>query len=715
MICHFLIGVPASGKSTFAQLLAQTGNYQIISTDTIRKELYGDEIVQGNWLEIEAEVLKQIKNTITLNKGIIYDATNAQRAWRMDLLSKIEKQIGKIHWLAWYLNLDLKIAQKWNSQRDRTVPDNIIERMNDSLQQFPPHVAEGFINIVEIKQPQQYNLSFIEEKLNGLERSIINRENRTKIENITPHRYSKLLDFDRLMHLISLLIAYPELGNLEYAYPDILEQIFGNPVTFDDSLSEISAVMAKLKGNIYADKLAIEKDLQFLINYGLIKHNITEPKYELSLTEMNDNLDGIITHYASDKYTFERILNTIKTIADYPFLPNVEADFLNQLYPDEQNIKDSSKSNLSGHLTNLTCTLISLEKCPDKHLKARRDLLRKDIQFILKPYQILPKTMRNGYFLGTGILSERELVETFRLLQTQTKNIDDPLALNLYHKFEQKMKWANFDDHYSYPVRAIANHSMIDTESLDSTTLSNQTQRIQEIIEQGKLVQLNKFANRGSYEGEEKGAFCGWLLQIVFYNFAWYVGFEQKGGEKDKLFRFERLDRLYIQQEMDTTRSITEQKKALKKLTKLLSASYGIHLGNSVEQQKLFLSSNKEDKQKVQETVELWFSEKIFSFVAEGTKRFPSQQMKMTKPPRLLSNSNSSLFSLSKSKDKQKPYRFQVTLPQWSLDEFDFIRWILGFGGEVKVHKPKILQKKIITLSSNTINVYQKQNIDSEL
>jgi len=341
-------------------------------------------------------------------------------------------------------------------------------------------------------------------------------------------------------------------------------------------------------------------------------------------------------------------LNTIKTIADYPFLPNVKADFLNQLCPNEQSVKDSSKSNLSGHLTNLTYKLMKLEKCPDKHLKARRDLLRKDIQFILKPYQILPKTMRNGYFLGTGILSERELIETFRLLQTQAKNIDDPLALNLYNRFKDKMKWANFYDHYTYPVRAIANRSMIDIKSLDSETLSNQTQRIQEIIEQGKLVTLNKFANRGSYEGEEKGAFCAWLLQIVFYNFAWYLGFEQEGGENHKLFRFERLDRLYIQKETDKTRTITEQKKALNKLTKLLSASYGLYLGNDVEQQKLFLSS---DKQKAQETVELWFTEKIFGFIAEGTKRFPTQQMKMTKPPRSLSNSNSSLFSLSKSKN----------------------------------------------------------------
>lgn len=97
------------------------------------------------------------------------------------------------------------------------------------------------------------------------------------------------------------------------------------------------------------------------------------------------------------------------------------------------------------------------------------------------------------------------------------------------------------------------------------------------------------------------------VITDSFYNFAWYLGFEQEGGENHKLFRFERLDRLYIQKETDKTRTITEQKKALNKLTKLLSASYGLYLGNDVEQQKLFLSS---DKQKAQETVELWFTEK---------------------------------------------------------------------------------------------------------
>ena len=46
--CHMFIGIPASGKSTLAQKIAPTINAEILSTDKIREELYGDETVQGS-------------------------------------------------------------------------------------------------------------------------------------------------------------------------------------------------------------------------------------------------------------------------------------------------------------------------------------------------------------------------------------------------------------------------------------------------------------------------------------------------------------------------------------------------------------------------------------------------------------------------------------------------------------------------------------------
>ncbi|MBL1208387.1 AAA family ATPase [Geminocystis sp. GBBB08] len=715
MLCHFLIGIPGAGKSTFAQLLAQLYHCQIISTDDIRKVLYGDEIIQGNWLEIEAEVINQIQKAIALNTPVIYDATNAQRSWRMDLSQKLERNIGKIDWLAWYLNINLETCKQWNSQRKRRVPEEILDKMRKTLKQFPPHVAEGFIDVKVIKNPQEYQKEFIEQKINCLNRSLINRQNRTNNNNLVLHSYSRLLDFDRLMHLISLLINYPDLGNLQFTNPDILEQIFGKSISFDNSLSEITAIMAKLKGTIYADKILIQQDLQFLINYGFIRdHNapLKNSNFLVNIEEITPNIHkNLITHYASDKYTFERILNTIKTITYYPFSPKIEPEQLQEIQPIKTRNKDKLNNIPSGTLTNLAFELIILENSNERYLNTRRDLLRKDIEFILNPYQLFPHNiMRNGYFFGTGILTENELIQTFRLLQTQAKNLDDPLALDLYNKLETKMKWAYFDEHYSYPVRSIAHYSMIDTDSLDQKTLVNQTHRIEEIIEQRKLVKLNKFANRPNHEGEKIGSFSAWLLQIVFYNFAWYLAFEYHGREQDGLLRLERLDRLYLESELPETREKKEQEKALKKLTQLLSASAGIFLGNDASKQKAFLSSNKEEQKTAEITIELWFSENIFNFIAEGTKRFPPQRMKMTKPSKSISNfsHHQSLFTLNKSKDIEKPYRFQVTLPQWSLQDYDLLRWILGFGGQVKVHKPQELQDKIIQLSTNTLKVYEK-------
>ncbi len=702
MLCHFLIGIPGAGKSTFAQLLAQLYNCQIISTDAIRKQLYGDETIQGNWLEIEAEVIHQIEKAMVINTPVIYDATNAQRSWRMELLQKLERNIGKIDWLAWYLNIDLGTCKQWNRQREKQVPDEIIDNMAQSLKQFPPHVAEGFIDLKKIKNYQEYQREFIKQKINCLNRSLINRQNRTKNDNLVLHSYSKLLDFERLMHLISLLINYPDLGNLQFTNPDILKRIFGKSISFDDSLSEITAMMAKLKGNIYADKILIQQDINFLSNHNLINSHKKEIKLEQFRVIVDevfiDSSSPIITHYASDKYTFERILNTIKTITYYPFSPKID----NESLPWD-NIP-------SGHLTNLAFELIQWENSHERYLKTRRDLLRKDIEIVLNPYQLFPHNiMRNGYFFGTGIFTENELIQTFRLLQNQAKNLDDPLALDLYNKFETKMKWANFDEHYTYPVRAIANHSIVDIDSLNIRTLSHQTSRIEEIIEQRKLVKLNKFANRPIHEGEEIGAFCAWLLQITFYNFAWYLAFECYGGEQDGLVHLERLDRLYLESELPETRGKKEQEKALKKLSQLLSASAGIFLGNDASKQKAFLSSNKEEQKTVEITLELWFSENIFNFIAEGTKRFPPQRMKMTKPSKSISNlsHHQSLFTLNKSKDIKRPYRFQVTLPEWSLQDYDLLRWILGFGGSIKVYKPEVLQTKIIELSIDTLNVYR--------
>ncbi len=175
-ICHFLIGIPGSGKSTFAHALAKLGNYVIVSTDDIRIALYGDAKIQGNWSEVENQVIVLIGNAIASGKGVIYDATNCKRSFRLDFLMKLEPR--NLIWIAWYLKTPIEICLKWNQQRDRQVPPEIIASMYKSLLNFPPLAAEGFAAVEEIDMTAlQPGTEVVEqiERIQNLHCRIINR------------------------------------------------------------------------------------------------------------------------------------------------------------------------------------------------------------------------------------------------------------------------------------------------------------------------------------------------------------------------------------------------------------------------------------------------------------------------------------------------------------------------------------------------------------
>lgn len=125
-ICHFLIGIPGSGKSTLANHWCQQNpNLIMVSTDMIRAELFGDEHIQGEWKLVETEVLNRVQVAIAAGCSVIYDATNAKRAWRIDILQKFAS-VGADTWICWYLKIPLQECYHRNRQRQRQVDREII-------------------------------------------------------------------------------------------------------------------------------------------------------------------------------------------------------------------------------------------------------------------------------------------------------------------------------------------------------------------------------------------------------------------------------------------------------------------------------------------------------------------------------------------------------------------------------------------------------------
>lgn len=688
-VAHFLIGTPGSGKSTFAKLISSLGNCEIISTDEIREELYGDATIQGEWQKIEATAIHRICTALREGKSIIYDATNFKRCFRIDFLLKINSELAEWkltqpNWIAWYLQTPLSTCMEWNQQRQRQVPPHIIESMYKLLQDFPPITGEGFtaVNKIDVTTPK-FSAHQIAKLIADVPRKIVNSQNRHA--NITPHRYSHLLDFERLMYLIFLIINYPGIGEFHVNKPKLLEDILGYVPNFANSLEEITTIMAKLRGAVYANKDAIVADFEWLESQGIINANFSAANHKPQEFDNDELISLNAVHSYSDKQVFERLIGTIRFILHYPFLADMGVGSLSTL------IRSLSQAGII-----------------DDH-RREKATIRKDIEKVLKPYKILPNfSMRNGYFAGTGILSKPELIKVFDIIQSQANSLNDPQALAIYETFKQRLLQTHIIENTEnvYPVRAIANTSIVDPKHLHSSALSNNLAQLETAIVEGKLLELKRFAGVGRYTGDEKDFFLAYPLQMVFSNFAWYLGYECVSGETAGLLRFERLDRLFLGRPQTKQRSREEQERTLQKLQALFKAGAGMHLGNSTTDQKLFLSADKQKRMQVCVTVELWFSDQIYPFITEGTKRFA--QMKMSPPIHKTSNNiPDSLFCLKKTGDRNFPHRFQATFPKWTLDDFDLWRWIVGFGAGVKVVTPEDLVQRVKTIGEGIVNNYE--------
>ena len=338
----------------------------------------------------------------------------------------------------------------------------------------------------------------------------------------------------------------------------------------------------------------------------------------------------------------------------------------------------------------------------------RQAAIRKDIEQVLKPFGILPPVrLRRGYCFGTGLLSAPQLSQLTQWLQTQAKTLQDPIALSLLETLEDRLRHSHHTLQERYPVRAIAHRLMVDPAGLPQSALAHDPDALADEIETGQLLELNTFPHAARFDTDPQGFFLAWPLQIVFHNIAWYLGYEIAAGPQPGLLKFQRLDRLFRGRPQSQRRSRHAQGLALKALGQLHQASGGLYLGDSVQQQQQFLNPDPAVQAEASLTLELWCTDTVYSFISEGTQRFPKGRLKLSPRSTPVPPALSSLFTLAPSPDPNYPHRFQVTLPCWCDRDFDLRRWLMGFGAGVKVITPKAMQQQIYQLASQICAVYE--------
>jgi predicted kinase len=694
--CHLLIGQPASGKTTLAKGLAPllTGPGEppavVLSTDAIRAEVFGDAAVQGPWVDIQQRLHQRIQEAVAAGIPVIVDATHARRAWRLAITQALPLP-APVEWIGWWLYTDLPTSLEWNATRQRPVPLPVIQEMAAALADphFGPSRAEGFAAICAVVPTHHDDLTpVLQAELAGLERRIRSATNRER--KLQRHGYSRLLDLERLLHLIRLLSTWPDLAANDPASAEELEAIL-SPLPEGDLADRAAAFLARLHGDGYADAAAIRGDLAWLEANGFCSAVPATapiqlaPAPRVSGSAAHGPLHGGVPPMG-DGPVFLRVMTLLRHLLQVPFdRPAARGSTLHQ------------------HL------IAATEAIPGAYLPGETATLRKDLEKILTPYGFRNRhdNVRHGYCLGTAVLSPPRLRELHNVVRQTAGRLADPSAQDLLAELDERLGWAGISADGLPPVRSYARHAVVDTALVrrESLAAPRRAEAIEAAIVAHRRVVLERFPGVGSFPDSPAGELRVWPLQLIFHNVGWYLLFEEDHvGREQGLIRSERLDRLALRRSGgDLRRSSEEHAAALARLERLLHHSGGIYFGTDLEQQLAIASPSAQRRSQALVTLRFCCAAWAFAFIREGLQRYPIEHTRFSKPlpgdswwhhpkaPHVLEPGPAT---------SSHPYPVELDLPSFTVAaDIDLRGWLFAFGGGIRIERPDQLRQELVECS----------------
>lgn len=142
-IFTMLIGPAGCGKSTQATILHEEDtNSIILSSDAIRKELFGDESCQLDNNRVFSIMTKRTKEYLSKGINVIWDSTNMSRNKRINILQQMPKDTES-HAVIVATSIEDIFTQDF--KRYRTVGEDVIMSQLKAFQ--APWFTEGFKHI----------------------------------------------------------------------------------------------------------------------------------------------------------------------------------------------------------------------------------------------------------------------------------------------------------------------------------------------------------------------------------------------------------------------------------------------------------------------------------------------------------------------------------------------------------------------------------------
>lgn len=225
-----MCGLPASGKSTTGRRLAKLYDGVYISSDEIRKELFGDENEQSKNEEVFSEMEKRAKSALENKKDVVYDACNISYKRRIALINRFKRYNPYFLCYVMYSPYDDCLIN--NQKRERIVPDYVIKKMIMNF--YFPQYFEGWDEICFIHSQnipkKEYNLTDLFYGENGL--CSIEHENPHHKLSIGDHciaTYFNCLTDEKADYRVRIAALLHDIGK---PFCKIFEDSKGNPIDY---------------------------------------------------------------------------------------------------------------------------------------------------------------------------------------------------------------------------------------------------------------------------------------------------------------------------------------------------------------------------------------------------------------------------------------------------------------------------------------------------